>query len=51
MYDRIFFIMQGWGVHPEPVEPTKEETDAQAVKESGAPISANGLVRDWVKED
>lgn len=47
----IFFIMQGWGVYPEPAEPTKEETDAEAVKEGGAPISGNGLVRDWVKED
>ncbi|TFY53705.1 hypothetical protein EVJ58_g9304 [Rhodofomes roseus] len=43
----MFFIMQGWGVHPEPAEPGKED----AAKEGSAPISELGLVRDWVKAE
>ncbi|KZT65513.1 FAD/NAD(P)-binding domain-containing protein [Daedalea quercina L-15889] len=45
----MFFIMQGWGVPPEPAEMTEEGSDVHTVKEGRAPISANGLVRDWVK--
>ena len=43
---RMFFIMQGWGVHPEPAEQTEVDVDAQAGEEGGAPISEKGLVRD-----
>ncbi|EPS96966.1 FAD/NAD-binding domain-containing protein [Fomitopsis schrenkii] len=43
----MFFIMQGWGVYANPAEPTKEESDEQG----GAPISENGLGRNWVKAE